>query len=42
MTSATGSFGLSFGLAFAGAAMLATLSIAFTSTGGVERRPAAR
>ncbi len=32
MTSATGSFGLSFGLAFAGAIMLATLSIAFTIT----------
>lgn len=31
VTSATGSFGLSFGLAFAGAIMLATLSISFTS-----------
>jgi EmrB/QacA subfamily drug resistance transporter len=31
VTSATGSFGLSFGLAFAGAIMLATLSIAFTN-----------
>ena len=31
VTSATGSFGLSFGLAFTGAIMLATLSIAFTS-----------
>ena len=31
VNSATGSFGLSFGLAFAGAVMLATLSIAFTS-----------
>jgi MFS family permease len=30
-TSATSSFGLSFGLAFAGAIMLATLSIAFTN-----------
>ena len=30
VTSATGSFGLSFGLAFAGAVMLATLSVAFT------------
>ena len=30
MNSAAGSFGLSFGLAFAGAIMLATLSIAFT------------
>ena len=30
VNSATGSFGLSFGLAFAGAIMLATLSIAFT------------
>ncbi len=31
VTSATGSFGLSFGLAFSGAIMLATLSLAFTS-----------
>jgi MFS family permease len=31
VTSATGSFGLSFGLAVAGAVMLATLSIAFTT-----------
>jgi hypothetical protein len=31
VTSATGSFGLSFGLAFAGAIMLATLSLLFTS-----------
>jgi MFS family permease len=31
VTSATGSFGLSFGLAFSGAIMLATLSIAFAS-----------
>ena len=31
VTSATGSFGLSFGLAFAGAIMLATLSLAFTN-----------
>ena len=31
VTSATGSFGLSVGLAFAGAIMLATLSIAFTN-----------
>ena len=31
VTSATGSFGLSFGLAFAGAIMLATLSISFTN-----------
>ena len=31
VTSATGSFGLSFGLAFAGAVMLATLSFAFTN-----------
>jgi MFS family permease len=30
VNSATGSFGLSFGLAFAGAVMLATLSVAFT------------
>ena len=32
VNSAAGSFGLSFGLAFAGAIMLATLSIAFTET----------
>ncbi len=31
VTSATGSFGLSFGLAFAGAIMLSTLSLAFTN-----------
>jgi hypothetical protein len=31
VTSATGSFGLSFGLAVSGAVMLATLSIAFTN-----------
>ena len=31
MNSAAGSFGLSFGLAFAGAIMLATLSLAFTN-----------
>src|SRR3954468_3057240 len=31
VNSACGSFGLSFGLAFAGAIMLATLSIAFTN-----------
>ena len=31
VTSATGSFGLSFGLAFSGAIMLATLSFAFTN-----------
>ena len=31
VTSATGSFGLSFGLAFSGAVMLATLSVAFTN-----------
>jgi len=31
VTSATGSFGLSFGLAFSGAILLATLSIAFTN-----------
>ncbi len=33
VNSASGSFGLSFGLAFAGAIMLATLSIAFTDDG---------
>jgi EmrB/QacA subfamily drug resistance transporter len=32
VNSAAGSFGLSFGLAFAGAIMLATLSVAFTQT----------
>ena len=37
MNSAAGSFGLSFGLAFAGAIMLATLSFAFTEQGA---RPA--
>ena len=41
VNSAAGSFGLSFGLAFAGAIMLATLSIAFTNKADVERRPAA-
>ena len=43
VNSAAGSFGLSFGLAFAGAIMLATLSIAFTnmaeSTARCCRRP---
>ena len=34
VNSAAGSFGLSFGLAFAGAIMLATLSFAFTSMAG--------
>jgi EmrB/QacA subfamily drug resistance transporter len=34
VNSAAGSFGLSFGLAFAGAIMLAALSIAFTSAAG--------
>jgi MFS family permease len=34
VNSAAGSFGLSFGLAFAGAIMLATLSIAFTEMAG--------
>jgi hypothetical protein len=34
VNSAAGSFGLSFGLAFAGAIMLATLSLAFTSMSG--------
>jgi len=34
VNSASGSFGLSFGLAFAGAIMLATLSIAFTDLAG--------
>ncbi len=43
VNSAAGSFGLSFGLAFAGAIMLATLSVAFTQHGGrqhgAHRRP---
>ena len=42
VNSAAGSFGLSFGLAFAGAIMLATLSIAFTDMAEVERRAARR
>ena len=36
VNSAAGSFGLSFGLAFAGAIMLATLSFAFTNMADVE------
>jgi EmrB/QacA subfamily drug resistance transporter len=36
VNSASGSFGLSFGLAFAGAIMLATLSIAFTNLAGAS------
>ena len=36
VNSAAGSFGLSFGLAFAGAIMLATLSFAFTQHGRRE------
>ena len=43
VNSAAGSFGLSFGLAFAGAIMLASLSFAFTSLADIEhgarRRP---
>ena len=42
VNSATGSFGLSVGLAFAGAILLATLSIAFTDRSDrqqVRRRP---
>ena len=38
MNSAAGSFGLSFGLAFAGAIMLATLSLTFTHMADVEHR----
>ena len=38
VNSAAGSFGLSFGLAFAGAIMLATLAFSFTNLGGAERR----
>jgi Major Facilitator Superfamily len=37
VNSAAGSFGLSFGLAFAGAIMLATLSIAFTNKAEASR-----
>ena len=42
VNSAAGSFGLSFGLAFAGAIMLATLSIAFTDDGRGQHRAPAR
>ena len=42
VNSAAGSFGLSFGLAFAGAIMLATLSIAFTDHGRGQHRAARR
>ena len=38
VNSAAGSFGLSFGLAFAGAIMLATLSFTFTHMADVEHR----
>ena len=38
VNSAAGSFGLSFGLAFAGAIMLATLSVAFTNMAASEHR----
>ena len=41
VNSATASFGLSLGLAFAGAIMLATLSIAFTDKSRLEQCPAA-
>ena len=37
VNSAAGSFGLSFGLAFAGAIMLATLAFSFTDPGRAER-----
>ena len=39
VNSAAGSFGLSFGLAFAGAIMLATLSLQLHEPGGVEHGP---
>ena len=42
VNSAAGSFGLSFGLAFAGAIMLATLSFAFTKHGRGQRGALAR
>ena len=43
VNSAAGSFGLSFGLAFAGAIMLATLSLTFTNMANDEHRaPAGR
>ena len=42
VNSAAGSFGLSFGLAFAGAIMLATLSIAFTDMAQASTVPAGR
>ena len=38
VNSAAGSFGLSFGLAFAGAIMLATLSFTFTDAGRGQHR----
>jgi hypothetical protein len=41
VNSADGSFGLSFGLCFAGAIMLATLSVAFTKMAGCEYRAVA-
>ena len=42
VNSAAGSFGLSFGLAFAGAIMLATLSFAFTDLADDSTRAAGR
>ena len=42
VNSAAGSFGLSFGLAFAGAIMLATLSFSVHPPGGGQRGPPAR
>ena len=39
VNSAAGSFGLSFGLAFAGAIMLATLAFSFTSMSDAQRGP---
>ena len=42
VNSAAGSFGLSFGLAFAGAIMLAALAITFTSRARGQRRPVGR
>ena len=42
VNSAAGSFGLSFGLAFAGAIMLAALSVTFTNMANEHRAPAGR
>ncbi len=42
VNSASGSFGLSFGLAFAGAIMLATLAFSFQQPGTIQRDPDTR